>query len=43
VALELDRFRRTMRCFFQRERYVAANIAALAPLVVLAATEQVAE
>ena len=43
VALEFDGFRDAVGGFFERERDVAANIAALASLVALAAAEQVAE
>ena len=43
VALELDGFRDAVGGFFERERDVAANVAALASLVALTAAEQVAE
>ena len=43
MALELDGFRDAVGRFFERERHVAANVAALAPLVARAAAEQVAE
>src|SRR3954468_3822984 len=43
VALELDGFRDTVGCLFERERHVAANASALASLIALAAAEQVAE
>ena len=44
VALELDGFRDAAGRFFERERYVAANVAALVDAVpAAAAAEQVAE